>query len=81
MSWAEFVLRSIGFRDKRQREESLFRELAYQTHCLQYMMSKKNPPAIDKFWKIGENKQTKSVSEETKKAYAEAFEKYKRESK
>jgi hypothetical protein len=79
MSWAEFILRSIGFRSKQERQESLFREIAYQTHSLQYMMSKKNPPSIDKFWRIGNDNKKPSLSQESKQAYLDAFEKYKKE--
>lgn len=80
MSWAEFVLRSISFREDREFEMIMTREIAYQSHCMQYLFGKEKPPKKDVFWKIG--KQSKdSGNEERKKAYLEALEKFKKESK
>lgn len=74
MSWAEFVLRSIGFKRVRDYEASLFRILSYETHKVQYINSKKKPPSIDKYWPMGEKK---GLTEDQKKAFAEALRKYK----
>ncbi len=76
MSWAEFVLRSDGYRKKQEREEMLFREIAYQSHCGQYMFSKKSPPRKEAWWPIG-RKKSQTIGEEQRQAYLEAVKKYK----
>lgn len=74
MSWAEFVLRSIGFRERQEREEMLFRAVAYQSYCNQFVWGKKRPEKIDRWWKIGNDKipVTKKVPE----AFIKAREEY-----
>jgi len=78
MSWAEFVLRSIGFRDKQEREEMMVREIAYQSHCIQYIFAKGKPPKKDAFWKIG-NKSTSAITDNQRAAFDAAMEQYKKE--
>ena len=56
MTWAEFQIRSFGLKNVRDYEAKLFREVAYQVHCAQYMLGKKKPPKKEKFWPIGEIK-------------------------
>ncbi len=74
MSWAEFVLRSIGFKEKREFEMLMHREVAYQAHCMQYLFGKNNPPKKDSFWKIGDNK--KAVTKQVPEAFLKAREEY-----
>ena len=57
MSWAEFVLRSIGFREEREFVATMVREVAYETHGVRYLFSKKNPPKKEVYWPIGQKKQ------------------------
>lgn len=58
MSWAEFVLRSIGFKKEQERKEELTRAVAYQSYRAGFVFSKENPLPIDRFWKIGSDEQT-----------------------
>jgi len=67
MSWAEFVLRSIGFREKREFDMMMTREISYEAHCMQYAFAKGKPPRKDKFWQIGE------VKPQTSKLVPQAF--------
>lgn len=76
MSWPEFVLRSIGHKKKQEREEMLFREVAYQAHCSQYLFAKGKPPRKEAFWKIGTDKK-QEFGEEQRQAFLEAMRKYK----
>lgn len=64
MSWSEFVLKSHALKREREREELLFREVAYQVFSLNYMFDKKRPPKKDKFWQIGE---VEAMSKEQRK--------------
>lgn len=77
MSWAEFVLRSVGQKKKQEREEMLFREVAYQSHCAQYIFAKQKPPKKEAFWSIGETKKQQSLGEEQRQAFLDAMRKYK----
>ena len=74
MSWAEFVLRSIGFKDKREFEMLMTREIAYQSHTMQYVFGKSKPPTKEKFWKIGEGK--KVVKKNPPPAFMDAMKDY-----
>ena len=70
MSWAEFVLRSIGLREKRERENDLVGELAYQVFCTRTAFNNpfgksKKPPSKDVF--LGKKRKV------VKKAIPEAF--------
>lgn len=56
MGWAEFVLRSEGYKEDVENEQRLFRKVAYEIHTIGYSFSKKNPPTIQKYWKIGTEK-------------------------
>ena len=76
MSWAEFVLRSIALREEREREELLFREVAYQAYTNNFIFSKKRPEAKDRFWKIGNKK---PIVKEIPEAFKRAREKYLKE--
>ena len=67
MSWAEFVLRSIAFREDREREEQLFRAVAYQSYCNQFVLGKGKPKALEAFWPIGKKKVSKQVPEAFKR--------------
>lgn len=55
----------------------LFREVAYQAHCSQYIFAKGKPPRKEAFWKIGETKKQQGLGEEQRQAYLEAVRKYK----
>lgn len=79
MSWAEFVLRSIGFRQKQKREEILTREVAYQIYVGNHSFSKKSPKSKNAFWKIEDEKKGSTISEVSKQAYLKAMERYKKE--
>lgn len=81
MSWAEFILRSIGFKKKLEREEKLARVIAYQSYCSQFAFSKKKPKPIDQFWKIGDSKKSKSLSEDQRLAYMKQVEEYEKQKK
>ena len=74
MSWAEFVLRSIGFKEEREFKMLMTREIAYQAHSMQYVFGKKSPPKKEKFWNIGDEK--KPISKEIPKAFLKAREEY-----
>lgn len=74
MSWAEFVLRSIGFKEQQEFEMLMFREVSYQAHCMQYLFGKKNPPKKDAFWRIGDKK--KPITKEVPEAFLKAREEY-----
>lgn len=51
------------------------REVAYQSHCVQYAFgSNKRPPKKDVWWKIGEKK---VVQKKVPDAFLKAREKYK----
>lgn len=76
MSWAEFLLRSIGFKEKRKRELLLVREIAYQNYCSQFVWSKKKPKSKEKFWPI-DAQAPKKASKKAKNAFLAAFKDYK----
>lgn len=60
MSWSEFQLRLFGFNENQKWEIQLTREVAYQVHCLNYLMSKQKPPRKEKFWPIDKKKSVMS---------------------
>lgn len=77
MSWAEFVLRSIGFKEEREFQMLMTREIAYQAHSMQYVFGKSKPPRKDKFWNIGEETvNNTNISDEQIEAFREAKRKY-----
>lgn len=73
MSWAEFLIRSIGFRRQREYEMMMFREVAYSAYVGGWM-GKSKPPSKEKFWPIGNKK--KGVNEQAKEAFLKAREQY-----
>lgn len=74
MSWAEFLIRSIGFKRQREYEMSMFREVAYSSYVSGWM-GKTKPPSKEKFWPIG-SKKTTGVSPEQMEAFKRAREQY-----
>jgi hypothetical protein len=74
MSWAEFVLRSIGFRKQRDFEKEMTRAVAYQGYVLSFQHSKQRPKPINVWWPIGEKRQS-GVTEEHRQAFIRAQEK------
>ena len=74
MSWAEFVLRSIGFKRVRDYEFNLKKMQAYETHNLRYLLSKKKPPTFDRFWMP---KEKQGLTDDQKLAMEIALKKYK----
>ena len=78
MSWAEFILRSIAFRDERKHRVILAREIAYQSYCSQFLFSKRKPASKERFWPIEPEGQKSKVSDSQKKAFMAAFHKYKK---
>lgn len=80
MSWAEFVLRSIAFREEREFQMLMTREISYQSYCSQFAFSKKKPVKKQKFWPIGVVEETSKVTKNQRKAFLDAFKKYKKES-
>ncbi len=78
MTWAEFELCSVAHKRKAEREEYLFREIAYQVHCLNYLFGKKRPPKKNSFWPIGKKKKrTKEEEKLIRAAFIRAQEEYK----
>ena len=72
MSWAEFVLRSIGFREQREFDMKMHRESAYWGYRASMIFSKKKPVNKDEFWPIGKgNEIENTVSEEMKSRFRE----------
>ena len=80
MSWAEFILRSIGFKEQREFDMRMTRQVAYEVHTIKYMFGKKNPPKIESYWNIGEaiKKVSKSTMEHLKELQRE-YQKKKRQ--
>ena len=76
MSWAEFVLRSIGFKEQREFEMRMTREVAYQMYVGNHQSSKKKPKSKDKFWAIGEQKQEKGITKQHEQAFLQAHKRY-----
>ena len=56
MSWAEFVLRSIGFREEREFKMLMTREISYESNAIRYAFGKSKQPSKEKFWPIGKKK-------------------------
>lgn len=79
MSWAEFILRSIAFREKRKFEMSMVREIAYQSYCAQFIFSKKKPKSKKKFWPLEDKKNKGGVSETQRQAFLKAYLNYKKQ--
>lgn len=76
MSWSEFVIRSLAYRDKREREEILFREVAYQGYKNNFIFSSSRPSTKEMFWPIGKPK-VKKIPETVKDALLDAYRKFK----
>jgi len=64
MTWAEFRIRSFGFKRVRQFSMFLTREIAYEVHVGHYVWGKKKPPNKDKFWNITGTEQKGSVNKD-----------------
>lgn len=79
MSWAEFILRSIGFKEEREFQMLMTREVAYQSYCAQFIYSKKKPMKKDLFWKIGKDKSKNTIDNLSKEAYFNSVQEYLRE--
>ena len=78
MTWAEFELCQIAHKRQIEREQRLFREVAYQVHCLNYLFDKKKPPSKKRFWPIDKPKaKTKEEESLIKAAIIRAEEEYK----
>lgn len=78
MTWSEFVIKSIAYRDKLEREETLFREVAYQSYCNRFTFSAKSPPPKDRFWPIGRRTPVKLIGDKVKNVFLEAYRNYKK---
>lgn len=65
MTWAEFQLRSYAYKRKQERQELLFREVAWNALIGSHYNAKKLPKTKDRFWQIGEKK---SVTNDKMKA-------------
>lgn len=63
MTWAEFQIRSFGFKRIRKWQMFLTREIAYEVHTTRYLWGKKKPPKKEQFWSLGEKKNN-GLSEE-----------------
>lgn len=74
MTWAEFRIKSFSFRRVRDFEMSMVREVAYQVHCIQYMLSKKSPPKKTQFWRIGDESNTPRLTENQRRLIEQARE-------
>lgn len=77
MSWAEFIIRSIGFERKREFEMLMFRQVAYSSYVSGWM-GKGRPPTIDRFWPIGKGKKA-GPSDAQVEAFKRAREQYEEE--
>lgn len=77
MTWAEFQIRSFGYRRMQERKDLLFREVAWSSLIGSHFNPKKLPKSKDKFWQIGEKKS--GLTEEQKKAIIKAKEQYHKE--
>lgn len=77
MGWAEFVLRSIGFREKLEREREMAREIIYSIHCNRLTYNNpfgksKKPPSYESFFGI----KKKPVEKKIPEAFLKAREEY-----
>ena len=77
MTWAEFTLRSFGFKEKVEREMLLTREVSYEVYKLGFLFGKKKPFTKNKFWKIGGGKDVE-VSQAAIDRFKAAKEEYKK---
>lgn len=75
MTWAEFQLRSFGFWEDRKFQMYMTREISYEVHGLNYMLSKKSRPKKEAYWPIGKGK-VKTISDKAKKAFLQARQEY-----
>jgi hypothetical protein len=74
MSWAEFVLRSIGFQEEREFMATMVREVSYEAHSMRYIFSKKSPPKKEVYWPIGKKK--KATKAHVPESFLKAREEY-----
>ena len=72
MTWAEFQIRSFGFKRVRKWQMFLTREIAYEVHCNRYLWGKKNPPKKEQYWPLDGKRK-----DEVANALKEAWKKYK----
>ncbi len=75
MSWAEFVLRSIGFKEHRDFKMEMTRAVAYQGYVGNHAFSKKNPKPMDVWWPIRKKKRA-GLTDDQKEAFKLAQEAY-----
>lgn len=68
MTWAEFRIRSFGFKRVRKFQMFLTREIAYEVHVGHYSWGKKKPPKKDKYWSLDGVKK-KAVNEDIVAAF------------
>ena len=78
MTWAEFQIRAYAHQRINEREELLFREVAWSSYVGGSLMLKKIPHK-DKFWKIGNSgvASNDNMTEAVKRAQEEYFKKKK----
>ena len=74
MTWAEFQIRSFGYKRIQEKEELLTREIAWNALVAPHSDPKKIPKTKDKFWQIGEKKS--SVTDEMKARIKKAQNEY-----
>ena len=72
MTWAEFQIKAIAFKRQKKHTHYLFREIAYEVHCTNYIFSKKKPPKKNDYWKIDE----RGISRADKEAFLTEVAKY-----
>lgn len=75
MTWAEFQIRSFGFKRVQKWQKFLIREIAYEVHCNRYIWGKKKPPKKNDFWPLDEKKN--SLNDAHVSALEDAWKKYK----
>lgn len=78
MTWAEFQIRAFAHQRINEREELLFREVAWSSYVGGSLMLKKIPRK-DKFWQIGTT--STSTTDNMKVAMERARDKYFKEKK
>lgn len=76
MPWAEFVLRSFGFKERLERERKMLGELIYMVHCNRLVYNNpfgksKKPPTLESFLGVPKKQVKKEIPEAFMKARAE----------
>lgn len=75
---AEFNIRLFAFKRISEREDMLFREVAYYSMIGSHLNPKKLPKTKQTFWSIGiDRKSNKDIKEKMKSAMLKAVEQYK----